>query len=83
VGERPELGAEGIMAGQNKVRIEVVAPADASADRIAQVNEVLLRMARLIGRQIARETFERDLTVAPGSGGTGSPTTALQRSNGW
>lgn len=49
------------MARQNKIRIEVVAPADTHSDRIGQANEVLLRLARLIGRQMARETFERGL----------------------
>jgi hypothetical protein len=49
------------MARQNKITIEVVAPADAHPDKIGQANEALLLVARLIGRQMARETFARDL----------------------
>lgn len=56
-----ELGTGGTMARQNKFTIQVAASADTHTDRIGQAHEVLVRLARLIGRQMAREAFARDL----------------------
>lgn len=58
-------------------------------DGIGQANEVLIRLARLIGRQIARETFERDLRRTraeendgrPSSGGAGRSKAASERAD--
>lgn len=47
---------------QEKIRIELFAPASETlpeADSCARADEAVLRLARLIGRQMAREQFER------------------------
>ena len=49
------------MARQNKITIDVVAAADTHPHRIGQSSEVLFHLTRLIGRQMARENFQRDL----------------------
>jgi hypothetical protein len=50
----------GMVARHEKIRIEVFAPADKVAVRNSRGDESLLRLARLIGRQMAREAFERE-----------------------
>lgn len=50
------------MARPNKITIEVVGPADTHRNSVGQANQVVLRLARLIGRQMARETFRRHLS---------------------
>lgn len=47
------------MARQDKIRIKVVVPADQSPQRSGRAGKVLLRLARLIGRQMAREASAR------------------------
>lgn len=47
------------MARQQKIRIEVAVPGSEQAEGTGRAEEVILRIARLIGRQIAREDFER------------------------
>ncbi len=49
-------------ARQEKIRIEVFGPTTESAstpDGRAHADDTLLRLARLIGRQMARDDFER------------------------
>ncbi|HEY0121787.1 MAG TPA: hypothetical protein VGC14_08495 [Rhizobium sp.] len=49
-------------ARQEKIRIEVFGPATESAlaaDGRTRADEAVLRLARLIGRQMARDDFER------------------------
>lgn len=47
------------MARQQKVRIEVVAPVSRVTVEGSRANEVILRLARLVGRQMARQDFVR------------------------
>ena len=42
-----------------KIRIEAFGPAGKPAAEAGRIDESLLRLARLIGRQMAREDFER------------------------
>ncbi len=47
---------------QEKIQIELFAPASKTLpepDSCARADEAVLRLARLIGRQMAREQFER------------------------
>lgn len=47
---------------QEKIRIELFAPASETLpepDSHTRADEAMLRLARLIGRQMAREQFER------------------------
>lgn len=47
---------------QEKIRIELFAPASKTLSEpgsCARADEAVLRLARLIGRQMAREQFER------------------------
>lgn len=50
---------------QGKIRIEVVPVDDRrpAHEREKAVNDALIELARLIGRQIAREQFERRITL--------------------
>lgn len=47
------------MARQQKIRIEVTVPVGELAEGAGRANEMVLPPARLIGRQMAREDFER------------------------
>ena len=47
------------MARQQKVSIEVVAPVNRVTVEGSRASEVILRLARLVGRQMAREDFAR------------------------
>lgn len=47
------------MPRQQKVRIEVVAPVNRVTVEGSRANKVILRLARLVGRQMAREDFGR------------------------
>jgi hypothetical protein len=42
-----------------KIRIEALGPPDKTAAGNSRIDESVLRLARLIGRQMAREDFER------------------------
>jgi len=50
---------------RNRINIEVIASTGPETDRIdpAPNNAALISLARLIGRQIAREQFERKLAA--------------------
>jgi hypothetical protein len=43
-----------------KIQIDALRPAVDSADGKGPINESILRLARLVGKQIARERFEKD-----------------------
>lgn len=47
------------MAEPTKIRTELDVPAEVISGRRAYVNEAMLRLARLIGRQMAREAFHQ------------------------
>lgn len=57
------LGKQSMAARDEKIRIEVYGPAGKPSQAQAvspRLDEAVLRLARLLGRQIAREQFERD-----------------------
>jgi hypothetical protein len=60
LGSRLRFEAEAMILKAEKILREASGPAVGSADGKGPINGSLLRLARLIGKQIAREHFEKD-----------------------
>lgn len=62
-------------AKRGKISIEVVGPSDdRTLDRaLNRSQDAVLALARLLGRQIAREQFERSRNQVPRADGPGDP----------
>jgi hypothetical protein len=62
-------------AKRDKISIEVIGPSDdRTVDRaLNRSQDAVLALARLLGRQIARERFEPSRNQAPRTDGPGDP----------
>ena len=61
-------------AKRDKIRIEIIGPADGTAPikgTLPRSQDAVLLLARLIGRQMAREQFEQSHNDAPRANGSG------------